>query len=96
MSYPGNQVNIECGCLVKEPHSHCYLGGIQTSQYMLKQNSIDALKQMQSAYNNLVSPILTIKPSVFKKKSKQGWECPKCEAVMAPTTASCVNCKGKV
>lgn len=25
---------------------------------------------------------------------QQGWECPKCGAVMSPTTACCVNCKG--
>lgn len=24
----------------------------------------------------------------------QGWECPKCGAVMSPTTSCCVNCKG--
>lgn len=23
----------------------------------------------------------------------QGWECPKCSAVWAPTTAGCLNCK---
>lgn len=25
---------------------------------------------------------------------QQGWECPKCGAVMAPTTSCCVNCRG--
>jgi hypothetical protein len=25
---------------------------------------------------------------------QQGWECPKCGAVMSPTTACCVNCRG--
>ena len=25
----------------------------------------------------------------------QGWECPKCGAVMSPTTTVCVNCKGQ-
>ena len=25
---------------------------------------------------------------------QQGWECPKCGAVMSPTTSCCVNCKG--
>ena len=25
---------------------------------------------------------------------QQGWECPKCGAVMSPTTSVCVNCKG--
>ena len=24
----------------------------------------------------------------------KGWECPKCGAVMSPTTKCCVNCKG--
>lgn len=24
----------------------------------------------------------------------KGWECPKCGAVMSPTTECCVNCKG--
>ena len=24
----------------------------------------------------------------------KGWECPKCGAVMSPTTSSCVNCRG--
>ena len=24
----------------------------------------------------------------------QGWECPKCGAVMSPTTRVCVNCNG--
>ena len=24
----------------------------------------------------------------------QGWECPKCGAVMSPTTSCCVNCRG--
>lgn len=24
----------------------------------------------------------------------KGWECPKCGAVMSPTTSVCVNCKG--
>lgn len=26
----------------------------------------------------------------------QGWECPKCGAVMSPTTSVCVNCNGQV
>lgn len=25
----------------------------------------------------------------------QGWECPKCGAVMSPTTSVCVNCNGQ-
>ena len=25
---------------------------------------------------------------------QQGWECPKCGAVMSPITACCVNCRG--
>lgn len=25
---------------------------------------------------------------------QQGWECPKCGAVMSPHTACCVNCRG--
>ena len=25
---------------------------------------------------------------------QQGWECPKCGAVMSPTTSVCVNCRG--
>lgn len=25
----------------------------------------------------------------------QGWECPKCGAVMAPHNPCCVNCRGK-
>lgn len=25
---------------------------------------------------------------------QQGWECPKCGAVMSPTTSCCVNCRG--
>ena len=25
---------------------------------------------------------------------QQGWECPKCGAVMAPSTSCCVNCRG--
>ena len=25
---------------------------------------------------------------------EKGWECPKCGAVMSPTTECCVNCKG--
>lgn len=25
---------------------------------------------------------------------QQGWECPKCGAVMSPTTDCCVNCRG--
>lgn len=24
----------------------------------------------------------------------KGWECPKCGAVMSPTTSRCVNCRG--
>ncbi len=24
----------------------------------------------------------------------KGWECPKCGAVMSPTTGVCVNCRG--
>lgn len=24
----------------------------------------------------------------------KGWECPKCGAVMSPTTSCCVNCRG--
>ena len=24
----------------------------------------------------------------------KGWECPKCGAVMSPTTSCCVNCQG--
>lgn len=24
----------------------------------------------------------------------QGWECPRCHAVMAPTMMNCVNCRG--
>lgn len=27
-------------------------------------------------------------------ESKQGWECPKCKAVMAPWMYCCINCKG--
>jgi len=27
---------------------------------------------------------------------KEGWECPKCGAVMAPDEKVCVNCKGNV
>lgn len=27
---------------------------------------------------------------------QQGWECPKCGAVMSPTTSVCVNCDGRV
>lgn len=27
---------------------------------------------------------------------RQGWECPRCKAVLAPFTASCVNCKGEL
>ena len=26
---------------------------------------------------------------------EKGWECPKCGAVMSPTTSVCVNCRGK-
>lgn len=26
--------------------------------------------------------------------TQQGWECPKCGAVMSPTTSCCVNCRG--
>jgi hypothetical protein len=26
---------------------------------------------------------------------QKGWECPKCGAVMSPTTKVCVNCRGK-
>ena len=26
---------------------------------------------------------------------QQGWECPKCGAVMSPTTSVCVNCNGR-
>lgn len=25
---------------------------------------------------------------------QKGWECPKCGAVMSPTTSLCVNCRG--
>jgi hypothetical protein len=25
---------------------------------------------------------------------QQGWECPKCRAVMSPSTSCCVNCRG--
>lgn len=25
---------------------------------------------------------------------QKGWECPKCGAVMSPTTSVCVNCRG--
>jgi hypothetical protein len=25
---------------------------------------------------------------------QQGWECPKCGAVMSPMTSCCVNCRG--
>lgn len=25
-----------------------------------------------------------------------GWQCPKCEGIMAPTAMTCVNCKAKV
>lgn len=25
---------------------------------------------------------------------QQGWECPKCGAVMSPSTSCCVNCRG--
>lgn len=25
---------------------------------------------------------------------ENGWECPKCGAVMSPTTSVCVNCRG--
>ena len=25
---------------------------------------------------------------------QQGWECPKCGAVMSPNTSCCVNCRG--
>ena len=25
---------------------------------------------------------------------QQGWECPKCGAVMSPTTSCCINCRG--
>lgn len=24
----------------------------------------------------------------------KGWECPKCGAVMSPTTSACINCRG--
>ena len=27
---------------------------------------------------------------------QHGWECPKCGAVMSPTTSVCVNCNGQV
>ena len=27
---------------------------------------------------------------------QQGWECPKCGAVMSHTTSVCVNCNGQV
>lgn len=26
--------------------------------------------------------------------SEKGWECPKCGAIMSPTTSVCVNCRG--
>ena len=26
---------------------------------------------------------------------EKGWECPKCGAVMSPTTSVCVNCRGR-
>ena len=26
---------------------------------------------------------------------EKGWICPRCEAVMSPTTKCCVNCRGK-
>ena len=25
---------------------------------------------------------------------QQGWECPKCGAVMSPSTSVCINCRG--
>lgn len=31
-----------------------------------------------------------------KKIIMQGWECPKCGAVMSPTTSVCVNCNGHI
>lgn len=30
-----------------------------------------------------------------KQILQQGWECPKCGAVMSPTTSVCVNCNGR-
>lgn len=31
-----------------------------------------------------------------KQILQQGWECPKCGAVMSPTTSVCVNCNGRI
>lgn len=30
----------------------------------------------------------------MKELFEKGWECPKCGAVMSPTTSVCVNCRG--
>lgn len=31
-----------------------------------------------------------------KQIVRQGWECPKCGAVMSPTTEVCINCNGHI
>lgn len=33
-------------------------------------------------------------PKDTKSEHKQGWECPRCNAVMAPHAIVCVNCTG--
>lgn len=47
----------------------------------------------QVQYNNSIN--LGICYSKKEIPASKGWECPKCEAVMAPLKDCCVNCVGK-
>lgn len=44
--------------------------------------------------HGLLQTVPTIATGNSKPATLQGWECPKCHAVMGPFVSACVNCKG--
>lgn len=63
----------------------------------LDEDETEKIEQLNSANYELENQVLDLKLELSDRDKliPQGWECPKCGAVMSPTTSVCVNCNGQ-